>query len=150
MLIRQAQTGDRKAVVACVQAAFSKYLSRMDREPAPMKFDYESLIAQGDVYVLVGEEEIRGVLVMLRREGCMLVENIAIYPRFQGQGLGGSFMAFVEEQAREKRLTEIRLYTNEVMTENLPFYLKLGFEEEDRRLEDGYHRIFLRKRLDRS
>ena len=33
------------------------------------------------------------------------------------------------------------------MTENLRFYQKLGFEEEGRRGEDGYHRVFLRKGL---
>jgi hypothetical protein len=36
---------------------------------------------------------------------------------------------------------------NELMTENLHFYRQLGFEEEERRIEDGYHRVFLRKTL---
>jgi ribosomal protein S18 acetylase RimI-like enzyme len=36
---------------------------------------------------------------------------------------------------------------NEVMTENLLFYQKLGFEEEDRRMQDGYRRVFLHKVL---
>ncbi len=42
--IRQAQTADQSAVVACVRAAYAKYLVRMSREPAPMNADYEALI----------------------------------------------------------------------------------------------------------
>ena len=55
--------------------------------------------------------------------------------------------AFVEQQARKEQLHEIRLYTNELMTETLRFYQKLGFEEEGRRVQDGYHRVFLWKGL---
>ena len=77
----------------------------------------------------------------------MFVENVAVDPRLQGQGLGRVLMAFVEQQARRHQLDEIRLYTNELMTENLHFYRHLGFEEEERRIEDGYRRVFLRKTL---
>lgn len=145
--IRQAQAADQRAVWACVRAAYSKYLVRMGREPAPLHADYEALIAQGVVYVLANEEEVRGVLVMMSWERSLLVENAAVDPRFQGQGLGQVLMAFVEQQGRKEQLDEIRLYTNEVMTENLRFYHKLGFEEDGRRVEDGYHRVFLRKGL---
>ena len=145
--IRQAQVADSRAVVVCIRAAYARYLARMDREPAPMHADYEALIAQGVVYVLADEKEVRGVLVMMPQGRDMFVENVAVDPRFQRQGLGRTLMAFVEQQTRKEQLDEIRLYTNEVMTENLHFYQKLGFEEEGRRVEDGYHRVFLRKRL---
>lgn len=147
MHIRLAKAADRWAVVACVRAAYAKYITRMDREPAPLHADYEALIARGVVYVLVTEAEVRGVLVMMPEHRSLFVENVAVDPRFQGQGLGQKLMAFVEQQARNEQLPEVHLYTNEVMTENLRFYQKLGFEEEGRRVEDGYHRIFLRKRL---
>ena len=147
--IRQAQATDQRAVVACVRAAYSKYLVRMGKEPAPLHADYEALIAQGVVYVLADDKEgVRGALVMIPQKRSMFVENVAVDPRFQGQGLGQMLMAFVEQQARKEQLNEIRLYTNELMTENLRFYHKLGFEEESRRVQDGYHRVFLRKGLE--
>ena len=145
--IRLAQAADQDAIVTCVRSAYSRYLIRMDREPAPMYADYNALIAQEVVYVLESEEGVRGILVMMPQNGSMFVENIAVVPRFQGQGLGKMLMAFVEQQAREVHLREISLYTNEVMTENLAFYQKLGFEEDARHVEDGYHRVFLRKQL---
>jgi ribosomal protein S18 acetylase RimI-like enzyme len=56
-------------------------------------------------------------------------------------------MDFVEEQARAGGYGEIRLYTHERMTENIPYYEKLGYVEVERRVEDGYHRVFFRKTL---
>lgn len=145
--IRQAREADHQAVVDCVRAAYARYLERMGREPAPLSADYAALITQGVVSVLEQGAEICGILVMMPRQQSMFVENIAIDPRFQGRGLGRQLMAFVEQRAQEAQLSEIRLYTNELMTENLHFYSKLGFAEEDRRVQDGYRRVFLRKKL---
>lgn len=145
--VRLAQQEEHDAIVACVQQAYTGYIPRMGKQPAPMLADYHALIAQGVVYVLSGEEGIRGVLVMMPEEKSIFVENIAVDPRFQGQGFGHMMMTFVEQQARVKQLGEISLYTNELMTENLSFYHKLGFEEEGRYTQDGYRRVFLRKRL---
>jgi len=146
-IIRQAEQEDQEALVACVQAAYSKYIERIGKKPAPMLADYKALIAQRMVYVLADEKEVRGVLVMMPQGRNLFVENVAVDPRCQGQGLGRTLMAFVEQQARKEQLDEIRLYTNELMTENLLFYHQLGFEEEGRHVQNGYHRVFLRKRL---
>jgi ribosomal protein S18 acetylase RimI-like enzyme len=142
---RQAEQEDHEALVDCIQAAYTKYIERIGKKPAPMLADYKALIAPGIVYVLADEKGVRGVLVMKPQGKDMFVENVAVDPRFQG--LGRTLMAFVEQRTRKEQLGEIRLYTNELMTENLLFYHKLGFEEEGRYVQNGYHRIFLRKRL---
>lgn len=145
--IRQAQATDHQAIVACVEAAYTKYIARIGKEPAPLRADYPALIAQGVVYVLTYNEGIRGVLVMMPQGKSLFVENVAVDPQVQGRGLGRRLMTFVEQQARSMQLDKLCLYTNELMTENLSFSRHLGFEEEARRIEDGYHRVFLRKRL---
>ncbi len=145
--IRQAQLADQQAIETCVQSAYAKYTARIRKKPAPLLANYALLIAQEAVYVLANEEEIHGVLVMMLQERSMFVENVAIDPRFQRQGLGRILMNFVEQQTRMYQLDEIRLYTNELMTENLDFYHHLGFDEEERGTEDGYRRVFLRKTL---
>lgn len=145
--IRQAITEDQAAIEACVRAVYSIYIERIGKQPAPMLADYQALIARGVVYVLLDEANLCGVLVMMRQGESMFVENIAVDPRFQGHGLGHALMAFVEERARMEHLSAIRLYTHELMAENLVFYRKLGFEEEARYKQDGYRRVFLRKRL---
>ena len=75
------------------------------------------------------------------------VENVALDPAFHGQGLGRALMAFAEDQARARDLAAIRLYTNVKMTENFPFYAKLGYRETGRVTEDGYDRVYFVKQV---
>ena len=147
--IRAANARDVSAVVACVRAAYATYVARMGREPAPMRADYPALIARGVVHVLHEPTtgDLRGLIVFWPMDGAMFVENVAVHPRYQGQGLGRRLMAFAEEQARAADLPEVRLYTNEAMTHNLAFYRRLGFEETGRGIDEGYRRVFLRKML---
>jgi hypothetical protein len=44
-------------------------------------------------------------------------------------------------------LPEIRLYTNEAMTENLDYYPRRGYRETHRATQDGYQRVFFSKAL---
>ena len=145
--IRSARAGEHTAVQDCVNAAYFKYVERIGKKPAPMLADYSSLIAGGSVYVIPGQFGIRGVLVAMREGGSVLVENVAVDPIYQGRGLGQRLMGFAERLAAEDGLREIRLYTNEVMAENIAYYRGLGFEEVERRVDQGYRRVFMRKTL---
>jgi ribosomal protein S18 acetylase RimI-like enzyme len=145
--IRQATPEDTAQIVRLVSAAYAKYLDRMEKPPAPLLADYEALIAKSEVYILTRRGEIAGALVMEARDRALLIENVAVDPAAQGQGLGRRLMAFAEHSARELKLHELRLYANEVMVENLAFYRRLGFEEVERRVDEGYRRVFLRKPL---
>ena len=44
--------------------------------------------------------------------------------------------------AKKASLQEVHLYTNELMTENIRYYLGFEFVEVERRLEDGYKRVY--------
>jgi len=41
----------------------------------------------------------------------------------------------------------VELYTNEIMTENIAIYTRLGYDEIERKHEDGFNRVFFRKLL---
>ena len=56
-------------------------------------------------------------------------------------------IAFAEHYASENNYDEIRLYTNVKMIENIAFYHKLGYSEYSRREENGYERVYFKKRL---
>ena len=88
---------------------------------------------------------VRGVLVLRPAAGHLLVWSVAVDPAFQGKGVGRRLLAFAEEEARRRGLAEVRLFTNELMTENIDFYRRLGFEETERRTEGTYRRVFFRK-----
>ncbi|MGH9174573.1 MAG: GNAT family N-acetyltransferase, partial [Vicinamibacterales bacterium] len=91
------------------------------------------------------QDDVRGVLAIEPADQHLFVENVAVHPRHQGAGLGRRLMQFAEDRARAEHLSEIRLYTHERMTENITYYGKLGFDETDRRTEDGYQRVYMRK-----
>ena len=77
----------------------------------------------------------------------LLIENVAVNPDAQGTGLGRQLMEFAEQEAARRRLTRVRLYTHEAMTESQAVYARLGYREDQRTTEDGYRRIFMSKDL---
>ena len=148
MQIRRALDGDVTAVRAVVDAAYSPYVPRIGRPPAPMTADYETLVAAGEVWVGDADGRVIGVLVIRPSGDALELENVAVDPAEQGQGHGRALVSFAEENARELGLAAVELYTNEAMVENLALYPKLGFVETERRVEDGFRRVYFRKTLD--
>lgn len=146
--IRRAGSDDEAAVRACAVAAYARYIARLGMEPGPLRDDYAALIARGIVYVLVGDDgELRGLVVTEPHDDSQFLANIAVDPRYQGQGLGRRLMAFVEERARAEGRDAITLYTHELMTENRALYARLGFVEVELRVEHGFRRVYMRKTL---
>ena len=146
-MIRRAEPEDRETVKAIVRDAYSIYIERIGKPPGPMLDDYGKLIAEGAVSVL--EEPgaaIAAILVLLPKPDHLLLDNIAVRPDRQGQGLGGQLIAFAEAEARRLGFAELRLYTHERMTENIALYTRLGFVETGRGREAGYDRVFMTKR----
>lgn len=129
----------------CVNAAYAMYVPRIGKKPAPMLADYAALVAAGSVYTISDAAGVRGVLVIELHDDHLFIENLAVHPDHQGTGLGRRLMSCAEQHAIDNQLKELRLYTHELMTENLSYYAKLGYEEVERRVEDGYSRVFMRK-----
>lgn len=146
-MIRIAQPGDRARIEAIVEAAYSPYLQRMNRKPAPMVDDYAARIAAGQAHVLQDDEDIVGLLVLEDCESFLLLDNVAVDPACHGQGHGRRLMDFAEEEARRRGYAVVELYTNEVMIENIALYGRLGYAETKRERVAGYDRVYLRKAL---
>jgi len=146
--VHRAIQPDAPSVAACVDAAHSPYVERIGRPPAPMLVDYVKAISEGQVWIAEGEDhECRGVLVLIPKPTYLLIDNVAVHPKHQGEGLGRRLIAFAEVEALRRGFSELRLYTNEKMVESIAIYKHLGWEEIGRGLEDGYKRVFMRKSL---
>ncbi|MHB1432593.1 MAG: GNAT family N-acetyltransferase [Streptosporangiaceae bacterium] len=142
---RPAGPSDLPDIKRVISRAYARYADLLDRPPAPVLHDYGPEIAAGCVWVL--GEPIAGVIVLIERDDGLLIENVAVDPAAQGRDLGRRLLEFAERQAAGRGLPRLTLYTNEVMTDSLAVYLRLGYHEVDRRCEDGYRRIFLAKPL---
>ncbi len=147
-MIRRAEPQDRATVEAIVHAAYSVYVERIGKPPGPMLDDYIRLIDEGAVSVLEAPDGvIAGLIVVLANPDHLLLDNVAVRPDRQGQGIGRRLIAFAESEARRLGFAELRLYTHATMTENITLYRRLGFRETGRGREAGYHRVFMTKRL---
>ena len=77
----------------------------------------------------------------------LLLDNVAVRPTYQGQGIGGILIDFAEDEATRRGYQSIQLYTHELMVENQAIYGKRGYEIFDRRVELGLRRAYMQKAL---
>lgn len=147
MNIRIAVEDDRQAILECVDDAYRKYIDRIGKKPAPMLANYSELISKSLVYVATDKEQLKGLIVLILKENYLLIENVAVYNIFQGEGIGRRLIEFAFMLGKEAGLQEVRLYTNELMNENLLYYPKFGFIVLNRSIEDGYRRVYMSKSL---
>jgi ribosomal protein S18 acetylase RimI-like enzyme len=143
--LRRATADDLPAIKAVIDAAYARYLPRMDKPPAPMFRDYGPSVEAGTTWVT--GSPITAVLTLYPREDHLYVENMAVDPSAQGRGLGRALMEFAEQEASRRGLKRMALVTHEAMTENQAIYARLGYVETERRVEDGYRRIYMEKPL---
>lgn len=147
MMIRPATKQDVGRIQQIVEEAYSSYIERIGCKPAPMTDDHAALVASGAVWVLVSEDRIAGLIVLRVAPDHLLVSNVAVGKAYQGQGHGRKLLDHAEAFARKAGRSELRLYTNELMHENLAIYPRLGWKEYKRAEENGFRRVFLRKLL---
>lgn len=145
--IRPAQPEDHDAIVACVDAAYRGYIADIGEKPAPMLDDYKALIRAAAVSVAFDGDELVGLIVMWARRDHWFVDNIAVWPGQQGNGIGSILLAHADSVAEAAGFNEVRLYTNEAMTANTTYYEHRGYVETHRSVEDGYTRIYYSRSL---
>jgi ribosomal protein S18 acetylase RimI-like enzyme len=145
--VRRASLADVPALYLVVHEAYLLYVPRIGRMPAPMTADYSAAVRSGQAWVALADSEIAGLIVLVVYQGYLLIENIAVLPSAQRRGIGARLLTLAEDEARAHGLGEIRLYTNEGMTENLAYYPRRGYVETHRAEEEGFRRVFFSKQL---
>ncbi|KAL4930749.1 GNAT family N-acetyltransferase [Aspergillus undulatus] len=152
------------ALKSLTTAAFTKYIERLGRPPAPMLVDYEKLLSTPDVFVYVlldvdfsapnsnsnlkiQDVSILGSITLYPLQTSLQINNLVVDPNAQGRGYGRLLIEFAEAKARELGREAATLATNVKMVENIAVYTKLGYAEVGRGVEDGYERVFFRKEL---
>jgi GNAT superfamily N-acetyltransferase len=143
--IRLAGPGDVDALRAIAAAAYQKYVPRIGPAPAPVTADYASAVRARQAWAAIEDGQVAGFAVLIVRPGYLLLDNVAVVPAAQNRGIGARLLGLAEDHARGLGLSEIRLYTNEAMTENLAYYARHGYIETHRAEQDGFRRVFFRK-----
>ncbi len=146
-VIRRATADDTARIGAIARAAYAKYVPRIGREPAPMVADFAAEIAADHVVVIEAAGAVRAYMIAWPETDAYFIDNIAVDPSHQGEGLGRQLINHAAAQAARLQLSAVDLYTNAAMTENLSMYAHIGFVETHRAMEKGFHRVYMRWKL---
>ncbi|WP_090139073.1 GNAT family N-acetyltransferase [Kosakonia oryziphila] len=145
--MRIAVISDAEAVTALTKMAYTKWVPVIGREPLPMKADHAAFIKENRVDLLFYGEELAALVETIQRKEDILIENVAVDPRFQKRGYGRKMVTLAEQLAVEAGLDVVRLYTNSLFEVNLRFYESLGYEFERSEERNGGVAIHMLKRL---
>ena len=130
---RLATLAELGAIQAITDAAYAPYVEELGQPPLPMTADYTALVQAGSVW-LVAQDGLDIALAVLEAEpDHLLIFSLAVRPEAHGGGIGRWMLAFAEDQAQQRGLPEVRLYTNARMTRNIRIYTEAGYREQGRR-----------------
>ena len=135
---RTAHGSDADAIRALTREAYAKWVAVTGREPLPMRADYADAIRKHRFDLLYVGSHLVALIETLPEGDCLLIENVAVRPAFQGRGLGTHLLKLAEELAAASGLTAMRLYTNKLFTQNIRLYAALGYRvEREQQLNGG-------------
>lgn len=143
--MRRARPDEAAALAALTERAYAEYVPVIGRRPAPMDDDFPGRIAAGQAYVLEVDGAVAALAILEDAPGVLWVDNLAVEPARHGRGIGRALLDFAAGEARRRGASELRLFTHERMTRNIGIYARAGFEEVERREEDGFPRVFMRR-----
>ena len=127
LAFRWASAADASLVRDLTHAAYAKWVPVIGREPRPMLCDYVERTKIDPIKIAERQGRAIGLVHMVRCDGYLLVENIAVDPACQAAGIGSQLLIRAEEFAKAEGYREVRLYTNEAFATNVAFYLKRGY-----------------------
>jgi len=147
-MFRKALPSDLPVVAACIRAAYEPQSAEIGVRLAPLDTDCGAAIARNEVHLsLTPAGDVEGLILFHAEPPVMHLDNVAVAPGHQGRGIGGKLISSCEREAGRLGCESVELYTNQKLVRNIAVCLHLGYQVTDRRLDEGFHRIFFRKLL---
>jgi ribosomal protein S18 acetylase RimI-like enzyme len=147
MIIRKANIQDIDQIRHCVEEAYVGYIPRIGKRPASMDADFEPGIIDGLVWVIEVETKVVGLMVLIEIFDYFEIQSVAVLPAYQRMGFGRRLISYAEDLSLQKGCRTLRLYTNAALPELVKYYEALGYSEEKREYDHGFHRVFMVKQL---
>lgn len=145
---RRATAADAAAIRDLSRAAYARWVPLIGREPRPMTADYDRAVIDHMIDLVEEQGQLVALIETIAQEDHLLIENIAVRPGRQGEGLGARLLRHAEQLALAHGFLETRLYTNAAFASNLAFYARRGYEEYRREaMAPGTVVVFMRKVL---
>ncbi len=115
--LRRAIPADADAIRKLTRLAYAKWVPVLGREPKPMLADYGLAIRNHLIDLLYLDDELLALIETIPEADHLLIENLAVSPKFQGKGYGRELMAHAERLANSRGYGVIRLYTNKLFAD---------------------------------
>ncbi|WP_219858294.1 hypothetical protein [Stutzerimonas azotifigens] len=90
VVIERAQATDIAPIKSIVVAAYSKYIERIGKPPAPVTENYEELIRLQGLYVLRLDGDVVGAIHLSKTGDSMSIGNLVVDPPVPGPWLGSA------------------------------------------------------------
>lgn len=147
LTFRPARRDEAPAIRTLVRAAYAKWVPIIGREPRPMQADYELAVREHDFDIAERNGEMIALIETMLRDDHLWIENIAVKPTAQGQGLGTLLLERAEARAVAADRPELRLLTNGKMDVNIALYRRVGYTfDKEEPIGDGTV-VYMSKRL---
>lgn len=146
----RAETVDQDEAVALVRE-LDTHLNALYPPESRHGLNLEALRASNVRFVIARDEagKAHGCGAIMFKDGFAELKRMYTRPASRGHGIGAAIVAFLEQQARDKGYTIVRLETGVKQKEALSFYEGLGYARRD--VFAGYKpdplSIFMEKRL---
>jgi ribosomal protein S18 acetylase RimI-like enzyme len=95
-----------------------------------MRVDYADAVRKRRFDLLYVGRRLAALIETVPDGDCLLIENVAVLPAFQGRGFGTRLLKLAEELAASLELAGTRLYTNKRFVQNICLYEALGYRVE--------------------
>ncbi len=128
MELRRADLCDATGFGHLQAAAYARNRELLGVEPLPLTVTSGQALAQNEVWLAEAGGAPCGALALQAHPDHLLIWSVATDPAAQGQGLGRHLLAAAEARARALGLSRLRLYTGEVLSHNVAWYARHGYE----------------------
>jgi ribosomal protein S18 acetylase RimI-like enzyme len=145
--LRRATPADAATIRDVTRAAYARWVPVIGREPLPMRVDYDAAVLAHRFDLLVRGFAIMALIETALRDDHLWIENIAVHPDHQRQGLGRRLLAHAEALAREAGRAELRLLTNGAFASNISLYEAHGYVVTAREPYLAGETVFMARRL---
>lgn len=128
--IRPAKNEEAPLIYQIIQAAFAEYAGKIPVPPEAIQetlAEIEAAIKTGNVILALDEVTPIGTVRYHLYPDYLHIGRLAVLPSYRGCGVGVALIKYLEELAPSLGRTVLRLSTRQSMSNNLVFYVRLGY-----------------------
>jgi ribosomal protein S18 acetylase RimI-like enzyme len=142
LFLRAATAADARVIAATIAAAFEQYRGRLEPESGAFRETAEGIAAElaHDSGAILAERngKVVGCVMLKLIDDDLYFGRLSVLPEARGLGIARRLVEAVEDEARRRELSGVRLGVRIVLTDNQRFFSSLGYVEVSREAHEGF------------